>query len=841
MLSTINTMKKILLTSFVLLSLSSVAQKADNIPIDATLRVDKSGKLGVDVARASGVFSSPDALRKNRVDTTQIYRLKLRGTIGDFIYDPADVTSKDDSVMVIVTSEGKRLKRSYDYIDPLWWGAKPGDYVDDSYAIQRAVNYAVNNQAKPRVYFSQSGQYRAKNIILAKYAGGQPQFFSLTMEGPSGAVGGGLGVELYCDNGNAAIIHVQLGRNLVIRNIGFAGVVAAPSGDVVSRTQASWTNNGAVRTNRYSPNAGISIDPFLNDIAEANRYPGLSSWYKGVPYAGTSNMLIENCAFSSLAVGIMVSASGQANGDNIVCRGGTAYNCKAFWAAGQLQSRANVIDGVYTFTAIETFVDGKSYGLQNGALPEVKNSSLNFCKYLYNIGSEFSGMSFIGCYAEGAWALGKNAGVNPVSFTDCFINLLSDNTRFAPPVLAEGGLLNFRGGKIEWSDNTWLAALPFNNVQVIFSGTLLRGGVPFITSAAHFGNLQMENIELSNGGQPVRVTKNTVLTGFSEGGKNGSILMPFNRAISDEGFVFENTGPAVERLYTGDVVKIRVNESAKTATFTAENGGRFGVGDVICADQPLENSSDIFSATSTTLGYVSHVSGNTVTLNRIPQGIHPNTSYRLFIVRIPRWMARMTGNVTKGSASITNIQAHGAALLPGQLVKGYGLGAGTRIVSVNGNTAKISVPAYETASNVELSDAKIRVTRDNQPLYIYGGNYQALQFSRVYHAGDEIMNTTGAAGIRSWYCTKAGKIGSASPPVFAEIRQPAGRDVSSAPARPDGSLVHTANLPVRIHVADGDVASTGYQEMDKEKDGGPVGEDVKIISNKATHGDVCRR
>lgn len=61
---------------------------------------------------------------------------------GEFLYDPADLVSADDSAMIIVTATGRRLKRVHNGIyRPEYFGAKGDGATDDALAFQRMFNY----------------------------------------------------------------------------------------------------------------------------------------------------------------------------------------------------------------------------------------------------------------------------------------------------------------------------------------------------------------------------------------------------------------------------------------------------------------------------------------------------------------------------------------------------------------------------------------------------------------------------------------------------------------------------------------------------------------------------
>lgn len=101
------------------------------INIDATALAVKGNKLITKVP----VLKRHDEIRgiaTSDLDTGFIYRLKVGSQLGEFIYDPNDATTPDDSVMNFRTGDGKLLKRRTNglvYVRD--FGATPNDFSDD--------------------------------------------------------------------------------------------------------------------------------------------------------------------------------------------------------------------------------------------------------------------------------------------------------------------------------------------------------------------------------------------------------------------------------------------------------------------------------------------------------------------------------------------------------------------------------------------------------------------------------------------------------------------------------------------------------------------------------------
>lgn len=82
------------------------------------------------------------ALRNTKIIKDSTYITLENGANGRWVYDSSDIVSKDNVGIVLVTAEGKRLKRVLLANDPLqavWFGLK-GDGSDETDILQAAIN-----------------------------------------------------------------------------------------------------------------------------------------------------------------------------------------------------------------------------------------------------------------------------------------------------------------------------------------------------------------------------------------------------------------------------------------------------------------------------------------------------------------------------------------------------------------------------------------------------------------------------------------------------------------------------------------------------------------------------
>ncbi len=78
---------------------------------------------------------------------TNFYTTDL-GQEGNWYYDATDTTSVDNTGTILVTADGKRIKRVFDYVSFEMFGAKGDGVADDTTAVQNTVAFAGVNKIK---------------------------------------------------------------------------------------------------------------------------------------------------------------------------------------------------------------------------------------------------------------------------------------------------------------------------------------------------------------------------------------------------------------------------------------------------------------------------------------------------------------------------------------------------------------------------------------------------------------------------------------------------------------------------------------------------------------------
>jgi hypothetical protein len=152
-----------------------------------------STALGASPAQADTPGSTPittttlAALRAlATADPDAAYYVTDPGAEGVFLPDPGDITSPDDTGLVIVSAAGERLKRVVDgAISVTWFGAKGDGQNDDGPAIQAAVD--AGHPGGRAIYFpATTAGYAIKAPIILHSTGRSQRLFGESMPFPHG-------------------------------------------------------------------------------------------------------------------------------------------------------------------------------------------------------------------------------------------------------------------------------------------------------------------------------------------------------------------------------------------------------------------------------------------------------------------------------------------------------------------------------------------------------------------------------------------------------------------------------------------------------------------------------
>jgi hypothetical protein len=729
---------------------------------------------GSDIRTNTPAFRTVAAMRsvaESRLDTGTIYWRNTGTVLIPYKWNDT-ATTTDDSVTFIQrtgtpTGRFQLYFESYIYAD--WFGAVAGDGIDDSYYVQKAINFALNSSRNPEVIFS-GGSYIVNNVVIGKKSADEFAFATITLKGNSNFVS--QTTQFTCNNGDAFCLAVQKGRSVTIEGIKFVGSSSSITGlrNMVEASTATYTSG--VRNNQYSPHSAIVIDPFSVNVISADQYPSMSSWYTNTSLGGTSMVSIINCSFLTFVNGIMAGPSGSIqNGDNVTvsyCYFEANKNC---FSSGQTQSRANKLQNCYMLFN-QSIVNGVDYGDQQGTVADIINCNMaGGTKYIYQTNGGFSGVNVIGSYSESLYSIGLS-GDMPVSIvnTQLTMSRYDVDEMYITPVLAEGSQLSFVGSSIEYFDNINATLLVFNiSGELSFIGSKIRAGVP-INSYYKTGSVVFRSVDYANSETTSKLDESYQIPSEDISTLIGKHITPGMGYKLRQGFTTNVLNDKIETTFL-ETATIQLEAATHTAYFLSSEPGRYRVDDALgeigsAVSNP--DTVDNYSGTQGALGVVIEISGDTIRFGYVPYGIDDNTSHDVYLVRIPLFLPRILADATNGSDTLRNVQTYGGALVVGQRVRGTGIADGSYITYIGAGKLTISIPATATNTNIEVYDAQVQFSSRNSTASF------PLASNPIMFTGDYIDATysnTGAASdsVSRWVVTTAGVVGGSPAPVFDAV------------------------------------------------------------------------
>lgn len=681
-----------------------------------------------------------------------------------------------DSCVVIPTKNGKyailQPKDRGFYIE--YFGAIPDDGIDDSQAIQNAINAAIKLPITSRINAGPGVFKLDKGVVAAnKLSSGEYFNTTITISGaiPSYSKDSDAGSTTVFElvDSNSFCIAIHKGRNCLIENIVFLGVAEYPTTDaeIINWTDSQWEDS-KMRLNSNSPSCAIVIDPFNEDIETEDQYSGFENYYTNSSNdGGTSLLTISGCSFDQHYIAIANNpSSGIQNGDNIRVQNSSVKRCHTFWACGQTQSRSNSIDNVYGIN-LHTFIDGLSIGNENGTAPTTTNINLaGITKNVLNVNSYFTPVRITKSYFENVWSLGV-AGANSVSFDQCQIKFKKpSNDVFAPNFhLNAPTQCTFRDCSIEYFDNCETKApIMFKTNGLVINGGWIEGGIIVSNGHTNTGgdlihNVKYENVRLKcldktvgipNYGVPLSNTKGIVLMA----GDEISISKVPVKFINNSNYNFNHFLLEEDKF-------INIDSINKTAVIIGVNPGKYQLGDNI-----FTNVSS--GGYRSPLGYVSAINNDTIIISSVPISF-PEGTADVYSTSFPIFIQPIWGDFTSGSDTIKNIVTNQYPDVGTKIVNAA-IPLGTYIKEKNTTEKYIIMSTLATANKTFSLFVNAPYKQE-----VYVNSYSwplSNSYATPFILGAKILfsNPTSLSSYYGYICTKGGiENGGANTPEFKAL------------------------------------------------------------------------
>jgi len=619
------------------------------------------------------------------------------------------------------------------YISVKDFGATGDGTTDDTTALQNAINYCIANQRK---LFVNVGTYKISSpLIVGSWSGTFWSYSSIEIEGEKFGFEANTALtkmaQIVPTFNNTFAIGIQNGRGVKISNIYVLGKnIFSPNlnpGTSDLMTNSTYVTAGC-RDSRYSPYAGIVVDPFGTSVPSDGGYPGLSSYYVASA-AETSSCEFNGLVVNGFVVGICLSPNGiTTNASEMSFSNNFIIQNKVGFSIGQTQSRNIWWFGGTNAISLYGF-DGNTYGSQTGFAPYIYGCNMSG-KYLFNINGRYGQSNFIqGVHAEAFASIGF-CGVSqvsaraPVNFVNCdfsfwkysgiyadlhllaYTNVKFDNCSFFAG--ATGFNSPYRFASQTYCDiifdNCDFGESLYNEFKL---GASKTGNTSFVMTEVYFRNSHFDDIGSRtnvDSSQPLSQKIYAISSQYLD-----KAVMPISSEIN-----FNNDTTGTKYISGGGDGNYQVSlgsiaitvASNGTATFTAPNGNLINTGDLIytTTSTTVQNGVGTLSVPNLCLGSVSSVVGNAITISGVPQSVASGT-YSLNTQWWPRYHSATTGT-TNTSTSITSV-SNPSAWAIGNKILGSGIVPGTYITNIVGSTFTLSQATTSSAAGVRLYDSNI--------------------------------------------------------------------------------------------------------------------------------------
>lgn len=594
------------------------------------------------------------------------------GTIDNMTID-ADLGFNIFGTSLIITS----AKTVGNLVSVKWWGATGDGVTNDQPSIQRAADVIIANPKLPRTLYFQPGLiYKITTpLIFYKWTGTDYAFFTLNLLGQDSAYFNGTSTEAIIDATSITdtfAIGYQLARSSLIKGLVIRGAFNpsfASYSAYVSTDYSTWASMWGVRDTRWSPYAGICLDPFDNtgSLPMIERYPGLESLYRGSGanvVSGSSGIRVAECRIYGFTVDIMISPNGYTqNAENTHIIDCTLEIAKVAYASGQDQTKDNFIIRAISWERVHTLIDTISYGQLIGqpAFVDGWNVAGDVIE-IYQLSAPRSQVSFKNIFAESLWRIGTGNGGTGITIQDGSFNF-NENTVpvIYPPTHLEGNLVVFRNCVIKYYDNLFnksirvkgygfvfqdcqfdmppLLDFPYNNEKIVSATfrncntalgylTDVAGGNGQFSSAASAPYVAYGNIQLGDGGLLSGSGYNYI--------ENVNIKLQYPGSYQRAIRIGTNT--------------LTVNNSLRTGVLTGLLGTNIEF-QIAIGDYLIDESGNVFGRVTSfnrTLG--------TAVIEEIPVNITGVRVENFVLCYVETGYGQFIGNVTSGSATLSQCE-----------------------------------------------------------------------------------------------------------------------------------------------------------------------------------------
>jgi len=676
-----------------------------------------------------------------------------------------------------------------------------GNGSDETLILQWTSDTIIQNPTMPRTLklFAHK-TYGTQGWILHNWNGTEYDQFSIAINGEPNAFAGNPAycAKIKCLNPNGFGINIQRATGTSIKGIiGEGCLIVASATDTIEFykrdywTYASTGNPVNVSDKQYAPHAFIVTEAFrmTNSLPADGGYadwngsagptamnPAGVNWYRGggiEQRAGSIGVTIEDISSNGFVVGFLCSPNGETQqSEDIVIRNWYGNNGKCVFAFCQRESKGCFIYGGESIDRINTVIDGRSYGAQQGTLPNMTGYTTAGSVKRFVLASAQHSLSFKDIYCENLFQIGAMyANPGMTEFRSCTFSFNVERpepglSNIYPDYHLDGFNTHFEGCVLRFYDDL------FNKRLIIFgyghTANKCFFDVPPITTAGHdFTGIQkLVGMHVTNSYWGTGINN---LFGFPV--LKGLLLVRQDNSIASGHITVEQGTPelygsSMEIYECGgyDEASFRFHPGDGSGSFTVDAASHTAT---VILRQPYINIAGYipgqyflaYNDASVTkmyvLGKISEINilpdfaDSTILLVDVPITVPDGAGFtdRWIVSDFNRLKSRFTGDYTNGSSSITNV--FGAVMInevdtwSGFRITNYDPGTGIADLSKN----------FAGISNVGLYSGAVKPNRKEEIIYErdlppdYGGGFNLLDRTK-YFPGD----------IWTWYRSDVGKI-----------------------------------------------------------------------------------
>lgn len=325
----------------------NTANKQNSLAVDGTgtkyATVDAVSEATAYKRTIAQIRALTGVLPNNNFYTTDL------GQEGNWYYDKTDTTSADNTGTILVTADGKRIKRVFSEVVNVKWFGVVSDFNGTS-GTDNYLNFIKALSLQKRVFIP-AGKYAISNSILLA------EISNIEIIGEEGT-------ELYCNNNmiqgtdTNSMLDIRNSKNVKISNIDFYGRRSFMSPAVVD-----WTNY------IHSLNINTSETVSINNCRSFDSSSMSFSIFNVTKKVNISKCLSDNAMYH----GVFVKNSSNLTID------GNIINAYSIVTANP------AIGGIGVLVTLSNYVEIKNNYIKNTADTGTKTEGCNFVLYENNV------------------------------------------------------------------------------------------------------------------------------------------------------------------------------------------------------------------------------------------------------------------------------------------------------------------------------------------------------------------------------------------------------------------------------------------------------------------------